>query len=124
MIPTIQASPAETYDIELEHTLLTGTSTPRLPMKTAACASIDMARLPSISWAQLVPAKRLLITRVWSSDFQIQKLGVAVFNGDATTAEDADQIHKQGVPIVQIATVNGCHLDANLRSQKRSNKST
>src|SRR5262249_1591265 len=31
-----------------------------------------------------------------------------------TTAEDAEQVHKQGVPIVQIATVNGCHLDANL----------
>ena len=27
---------------------------------------------------------------------------------------DADQIAKQDVPVVQIATVNGCHLDANL----------
>jgi hydrogenase nickel incorporation protein HypB len=40
--------------------------------------------------------------------------GVAVFNGDATTSSDADLIAGQGVPVVQIATVNGCHLDANL----------
>ena len=42
------------------------------------------------------------------------KIGVAVFNGDATTSNDADVIAKQNVPVVQIATVNGCHLDANL----------
>ncbi len=42
------------------------------------------------------------------------KFGVAVFNGDATTSNDADAIAKQDVPVVQIATVNGCHLDANL----------
>jgi hydrogenase nickel incorporation protein HypB len=42
------------------------------------------------------------------------RLGVAVFNGDATTSNDADAIAKQNVPVVQIATINGCHLDANL----------
>ena len=42
------------------------------------------------------------------------KMGVAVFNGDATTSNDADAIAQQGVPVVQIATINGCHLDANL----------
>ena len=42
------------------------------------------------------------------------RLGVAVFNGDATTSDDADAIAKQNVPVVQIATINGCHLDANL----------
>ena len=42
------------------------------------------------------------------------KIGVAVFNGDATTSNDADAIAKQNVPVVQIATINGCHLDANL----------
>ena len=42
------------------------------------------------------------------------KMGVAVFNGDATTSNDADAIAKQNVPVVQIATINGCHLDANL----------
>src|SRR5208283_2008538 len=42
------------------------------------------------------------------------RFGVAVFNGDATTSTDVDPIAKMGVPVVQIATVNGCHLDANL----------
>jgi len=42
------------------------------------------------------------------------RFGVAVFNGDATTSSDADLIAQQNVPVVQIATVNGCHLDANL----------
>src|SRR5208282_3598508 len=42
------------------------------------------------------------------------RFGVAVFNGDATTSTDADLIARQNVPVVQIATVNGCHLDANL----------
>jgi len=42
------------------------------------------------------------------------QLGVAVLNGDATTSTDADLIAGQNVPVVQIATVNGCHLDANL----------
>ena len=39
---------------------------------------------------------------------------MAVFNGDATTAADLDQVAAQNVPVVQMATVNGCHLDANL----------
>jgi hydrogenase nickel incorporation protein HypB len=37
-----------------------------------------------------------------------------VFNGDATTVDDVNLIASQGVPTVQLATVNGCHLDANL----------
>jgi len=41
-------------------------------------------------------------------------MGVAVFNGDATTSNDADTIAGYGVPVVQIATINGCHLDANV----------
>ena len=27
-----------------------------------------------------------------------------------TTSNDADQIAKYGIPVVQIATINGCHL--------------
>ena len=39
---------------------------------------------------------------------------IAVFNGDATTSTDVDAIAEQGVPVIQIATINSCHLDANL----------
>lgn len=42
------------------------------------------------------------------------RVGVAVFNGDATISTDADAIAKMNVPVVQIATINGCHLDANV----------
>src|SRR5437667_9739878 len=42
------------------------------------------------------------------------QFGIAVLNGDATTCHDTDLIANQGVPLVQIATINGCHLDANL----------
>jgi hydrogenase nickel incorporation protein HypB len=42
------------------------------------------------------------------------KVGVAVFNGDATTSDDQNLVAGTGVQVVQLATVNGCHLDANL----------
>jgi hydrogenase nickel incorporation protein HypB len=56
--------------------------------------------------------KTTLITRLCEK--LKDRLGVAVFNGDATTSDDTDAIAKMGIPVVQIATVNGCHLDANL----------
>ena len=40
--------------------------------------------------------------------------GIAVFNGDATTSDDQNLVAGTGVQVVQLATVNGCHLDANL----------
>ena len=42
------------------------------------------------------------------------QFGVAVFNGDATTSDDQNLVAGTGVQVVQLATVNGCHLDANL----------
>ncbi|MGZ4961522.1 MAG: hydrogenase nickel incorporation protein HypB [Limisphaerales bacterium] len=109
MIPTIQASPAETYDIELEHTLLQANA----KIADENRAMLDRHGTTAIDFMGAIGSgKTTLITRL--VERLKSKLGVAVFNGDATTAEDAEQIHKQGVPIVQIATVNGCHLDANL----------
>ncbi len=64
------------------------------------------------SWGPSAPARRHS-SRGWWQKLK-DRLGVAVFNGDATTSTDADDIASQGVPVVQIATVNGCHLDANL----------
>ena len=49
------------------------------------------------------------------------KFGVAVLNGDATVANDTELIASQGVPLVQIATINGCHLDANLITKANMN---
>jgi len=41
-----------------------------------------------------------------------EKLKVAVIEGDLFTARDAERIERQKVPVVQINTAGGCHLDA------------
>jgi hydrogenase nickel incorporation protein HypB len=106
---TIQASPAETYDIELEHSLLQANA----KIADENRAVLDRHGITAIDFMGAIGSgKTTLITKL--VERLKPKLGVAVFNGDATTAQDADGIASQGVPIVQIATVNGCHLDANL----------
>jgi hydrogenase nickel incorporation protein HypB len=39
---------------------------------------------------------------------------MAVIEGDLFTDKDAERIARQGVPVVQINTGGGCHLDANM----------
>lgn len=39
---------------------------------------------------------------------------LAVIEGDLFTAKDAKRIHELGVPVIQINTVGGCHLDAQM----------
>ena len=46
-----------------------------------------------------------------------KKINVAVVEGDLFTAKDAERIERQGVPVVQINTVGGCHLDAAMVSR-------
>jgi hydrogenase nickel incorporation protein HypB len=108
-IPTIQASPEEIYDIELEHSLLEANA--KLARENRAV--LDRHGITAIDFMGAIGSgKTTLITRL------VEKLkpriGVAVFNGDASVSTDFDKVAAQGVPVVQIATVNGCHLDANL----------
>lgn len=42
------------------------------------------------------------------------ELKIAVIEGDLYTDKDANRIEKHGVPVIQINTVGGCHLDANM----------
>lgn len=42
------------------------------------------------------------------------ELSLAVIEGDLFTDKDAARIVRQGVPVVQINTGGGCHLDANM----------
>ncbi len=105
----LEAQPDEIYDIELEHSLLEANE--KLARQNRAL--LDQHGTTAIDFMGAIGSgKTTLITKL------VEKLkdqcGVAVFNGDATTSEDADQIEKLGVPVVQIATINGCHLDANL----------
>ncbi len=39
---------------------------------------------------------------------------MAVIEGDLFTSKDAERIEQHGVPVVQINTAGGCHLDANM----------
>lgn len=44
------------------------------------------------------------------------EISMAVIEGDLFTAKDAERIAQHGVPVVQINTGGGCHLDANMVS--------
>src|SRR5277367_1590001 len=109
MIQTIEASPDETYDIELEHSLLEANA--KLARENRAL--LDRHGIAAIDvMGAIGSGKTTLIGRLVGR--LKDHFGVAVLNGDATTSTDADLIAGQNVPVVQIATVNGCHLDANL----------
>src|SRR5215470_16176432 len=109
MIETIEASPDEIYDVELEHSLLEANAKLAQENRTL----LDRHGVTAIDiMGAIGSGKTTLITRL--VERLKDQIGVAVFNGDATTSNDADLIASQSVPVVQIATVNGCHLDANL----------
>lgn len=109
MTPIIEAVPEEIYDIELEHSLLEANA----KLARANRASLDEHGITAFDFMGAIGSgKTTLIARLVES--LKAKFGVAVFNGDATVANDTELISSQGVPVVQIATVNGCHLDANL----------
>jgi hydrogenase nickel incorporation protein HypB len=106
---TIQASPDEIYDIELEHSLLAANE--KLAMENRAL--LDRHGITAIDFMGAIGSgKTTLITNLVS--MLKDRVGIAVFNGDATVSTDADAIAAMGVPVVQIATINGCHLDANV----------
>ncbi|MBP2627414.1 MAG: hydrogenase accessory protein HypB [Firmicutes bacterium] len=44
------------------------------------------------------------------------EISMAVIEGDLFTTKDAERIEQYGVPVVQINTGGGCHLDANMVS--------
>jgi hydrogenase nickel incorporation protein HypB len=43
-----------------------------------------------------------------------KEIGIGVIEGDIASSIDADTIDKLGIPVVQINTGGGCHLDANM----------
>jgi hydrogenase nickel incorporation protein HypB len=49
------------------------------------------------------------------------KTRVAVIEGDVASSIDAETVHKQGVPVVQINTAGGCHLDAGMTEKALDN---
>jgi hydrogenase nickel incorporation protein HypB len=109
MTHAIQAVPEEIYDIELEHSLLEANA--KLAKENRAL--LDQHDVVAYDFMGAIGSgKTTVIARL--VERLKEKFGIAVFNGDATVANDTEPIAKQGIPVVQIATVNGCHLDANL----------
>lgn len=45
-------------------------------------------------------------------EFLKDEIPMAVIEGDLFTSRDAERIEKHGVPVIQINTAGGCHLDA------------
>jgi hydrogenase nickel incorporation protein HypB len=105
----IEANPEEIYDIELEHSLLEANA--KLARENRDI--LDRRGITALDFMGAIGSgKTTLITCL--TGMLKDKVGVAVLNGDATTDADADPIAAMGVPVVQIATINGCHLDANV----------
>ena len=46
-----------------------------------------------------------------------EKARIAVIEGDVASTVDADRVSQQGIPVVQINTAGGCHLDAGMIEQ-------
>ncbi|MFC1897342.1 hydrogenase nickel incorporation protein HypB [Chloroflexota bacterium] len=49
------------------------------------------------------------------------KTSIGVIEGDISSSVDAETVGKEGVPVLQINTGGGCHLDANMLSNALSN---
>jgi len=49
------------------------------------------------------------------------KTRIGVIEGDVSSSLDAETIGKEGVPVIQINTGGGCHLDANMTYSALSN---
>jgi len=43
-----------------------------------------------------------------------KKTRIAVIEGDVASSVDADKVNELGIPVIQINTAGGCHLDANM----------
>jgi len=108
-IPTIEASPEEIYDIELEHSLLEANA----KIAGENRAVLDRSGITAIDFMGAIGSGKTTLIAKLVAKLKDQ-VGVAVFNGDATTSDDQNLVAGTGIQVVQLATVNGCHLDANL----------
>ena len=50
-----------------------------------------------------------------------EKTRLAVIEGDVASTVDADKVSQQRIPVVQINTAGGCHLDANMTESALNN---
>src|ERR1700744_3159092 len=101
-IPTIQAIQEEPCGLELEHSPAEANA--RVARDNRAM--LDRHGITAVDFIGAAGSgKTTLITRL--VEMLRSKIGIAVVNGDVAVAE-------QNVPVVQIVTGIGCHLDANM----------
>jgi DNA replication protein DnaC len=84
-IPTIQASPEEIYDIELEHSLLKANA----KLATANRALLDSKGVTSVDFMGAIGSGKTSLIAALVEKLK-PRIGVAVFNGDATVSTDYD----------------------------------
>ena len=101
--------PDKTFDIELEKDLL-------LENEKIAGQNRELLKEKRVKSIEIMGSigsgKTTLIEQL--SKRLNKKYKIAVFNGDLTTAIDAERVKKHDVKVVQINTGRECHLDADL----------
>jgi hydrogenase nickel incorporation protein HypB len=106
---TVQQLDGDIFDIELEENLLKKNKEladkNRSVLDHHHILAIDI--LGSIGSGKTTLVQQLV--RNLKSTYHM-----AVIAGDLTTTIDADRIHQEGAPVIQVNTGKECHLDANL----------
>lgn len=77
----------------------------RACLDEAGVAAVNIISAPGSGKTSLIEAALPLLR---------DTLRVGVIEGDPDTTLDAERIARHGVPVVQIQTAGGCHLEANL----------
>lgn len=77
----------------------------RAHFRKNSCLAINMIGSPGAGKTSLLEKSLPLLTR---------NLCVGVIEGDIFTSKDADRIAIYGVPVIQINTGGGCHLDSKM----------
>ena len=108
-LAVIEASPHEIYNVELMQDLLEANA--RLARDNRAL--LDRFDITAIDVMGAVGSGKTTLISLIAEKLK-ERTAVVLVNGDATASTDVDLIAEQGIPVVQIATINACHLDANL----------
>lgn len=106
---TVQPAEGETFDIELEESLLKQNE--ELAHKNREL--LDQYGIHAVDILGSIGSGKTTLVQQLVSRLQ-GKYRIAAIAGDLTTTIDADRIQEKGAAVVQANTGKECHLDANL----------
>lgn len=106
---TVQPADGETFDIELEESLLKQNE--ELAQKNHEL--LDKHNILAIDILGSIGSGKTTILQQLVAHLQ-RKYQTAAIAGDLTTTIDADRIQAKGAVVIQVNTGKECHLDANL----------